>query len=382
MKIEKIFINNIGPFDEKEIDFRDKWADEISSKALFSGPNGSGKTTVLNCISYLWKALGYWLYEKKELPKTDPIKKYIGTNGSCAMIIDEIPDFKDLKSSKTQKVLIFISNHPPIADNLITRIREKNKEIYWIGEYFIDQKTYRLLPSFSSTFPSEEKAGLDFYESDDLKNNERFFTNWADEYKSLILSGKESKTPNMIYLDAEDRRWVKAEKNIGKPVQEDMSKRWLYKYEASKMWDSQLEASLITLKTTSLHKFHEMVRLLNTFFKNKEIKTDIHPGENRLRITIKNKRNTWHTFDQLSAGEREMLVLIYSIGRWMEKGGVVLVDEPDLFLHPGIMPDAFSTIEQIVSERNGQLIVTSHFPEMWERYENRAIRIKLEPGAC
>ncbi|HLP57755.1 MAG TPA: AAA family ATPase, partial [Candidatus Deferrimicrobium sp.] len=258
-----------------------------------------------------------------------------------------------------------------------------------IGEYFFaDKKTYRLFPSFSSALPEKEKdeenLDLNFLFGNNAleDNNKHFLTNWAEEYKSLILSGKDSKTPNMIYLDAEDRRWVKAEKNIGKPVQEDMSKRWLYKYEASKTWDSQLEASLITLKTTYLHKFHEMVRLLNTFFKNKEIKADIHPGENRLRITIKNKRNTWHTFDQLSAGEREMLVLIYSIGRWMEKGGVVLVDEPDLFLHPGIMPDAFSAIEKIVLERDGQLIVTSHFPEMWKRYENRAIRIKLEPGAC
>lgn len=386
MRIEKIIIKNIGPFDDKEIDFRDKWTGEISSKALFSGPNGCGKTTVLNCIAYLWKALGYWLYEKKELPKNDPIKKYLGANGSCAMIIDGIPDFTDFKSAKTRKVLIFISSLPPVAGDFIAGIREKNKEIFWIGEYFTEKKTYRLIPSFSSTFPiSEEIAGslssLDFSTNDDLKSNECFFIKWSDEYKSLILSGKESGTPNMIYLDAEERRWIKAEKNIGKPVQEDMSKRWLYTYEASKMWDSQLEASLITLKTTSLHKFHEMVRLLNTFFKNKEIKTDIYPGENRLRITIKNKRNTWHTFDQLSAGEREMLVLTYSIGRWMEKGGVVLIDEPDLFLHPGIMPDAFSSIEQIVSGREGQLIVTSHFPEMWERYENRAIRIKLEPGA-
>ncbi len=71
------------------------------------------------------------------------------------------------------------------------------------------------------------------------------------------------------------------------------------------------------------------------------------------------------------------LVLVYSISRWMEEGGVVLVDEPDLFLHPGIMTDAFSAMEKLVGERLGQLIVTSHFPEMWERYENRAKRIKL-----
>ncbi len=72
-----------------------------------------------------------------------------------------------------------------------------------------------------------------------------------------------------------------------------------------------------------------------------------------------------------------MLVLVYSISRWMEEGGVVLLDEPDIFLHPAIMPNAFATIEKLVEEKGGQLIVTSHSPEMWERYENRAKRIKL-----
>jgi len=387
MRIEKIFIKNIGPFGEKEIIFRDDWTGEISPRILFSGPNGCGKTTVLNCISGLWKALGYWLYEKKELPKNDPIKKYIGPTGHCAMIIDGIPDFADLKSSKTRKALIFISNDPPVITSFFSEIHKKNKESLLVGEFLADKKHYRLLPSFSSAFTEKEggmeKANLSFlFEGDRLdENKERFFINWAEEYKNLILSGKDAKTPNMIYLDAEERRWVKAEKSIGKAVQEDMSKRWCYKYEASINWNSQLEASLITLKTTSLHKFHEIIRLLNTFLVGKEIKPDIYAGENRLRVTIKNKRNTWHTFDQLSAGEREMLVMIYSIGRWMEKGGIVLLDEPDIYLHPGIMPDTFSAIEKLVEQKEGQLIVTSHFPGMWERYENRAMRIKLDNGS-
>jgi ABC-type lipoprotein export system ATPase subunit len=371
MRIEKIFFKNIGPFEERGIDFRDEWTGEISSKILFSGPNGSGKTTVLNCISYLWEALGYWLYEKKELPKNHPARKYIGPTGQCGMLIDGVPDFTDLKSSKTWKIFIFIFNTPP-SRNMIADFN--NYGLFCIGEYIDKKKEYSLgtatAPFDITDFSDSNWARID-------KNN--FFENWAEEYKSLILSGKDAKTPNMIYLDAEERRWVKVQKNIGKPVQEDMSKRWLYKYEASANWNSQLEASLITLKTTSLHKFHEILRLLNTFLSNKEIKPDIHPGENRLRVSIKNRRNTWHTFDQLSTGEREMLVLVYSIGRWMEKGGIVLVDEPDLFLHPGAMPDVFSAIEKLVEERGGQLIVSSHFPAMWERYENRAKRIKLEP---
>jgi ATPase subunit of ABC transporter with duplicated ATPase domains len=256
-----------------------------------------------------------------------------------------------------------------------------------VGEFLAEKKHYRLLPSFSSAFPEKEegmeKADLSFLiDSDPLEENKKqFFINWAEEYKSLILSGRDAKTPNMIYLDAEERRWVKADKGIGKAVQEDMSKRWCFKYEASINWNSQLEASLITLKTTSLHKFHEIIRLLNAFLVDKEIKPDIYAGENRLRVSIKNKRNTWHTFDQLSAGEREMLVMIYSVGRWMEKGGIVLLDEPDLYLHPGIMPDTFSAIEKLVEQKEGQLIVTSHFPGMWERYENRAMRINLDNGS-
>jgi AAA15 family ATPase/GTPase len=351
MKIEQIYIKNIGPFDETTIDFHDQWTGNVSSRVLLSGPNGCGKTTVLNCISYLWKALGHWLYERKELPKTSMVKKYFSTPGDCAVVLDEIPDFPGKSDGKTGKILLYIAEQ-----DFLTKIKKQIKGVeYSFGEVRVN--------------------GKEKFSNEDAKN--QFFENWAGEYKKIILSGSKTKTPNMIYLDAEERRWVKAEKNIGKPIQEDMKKRWLYNYEASRKWSSQLEASLITLKTTSLHKFHEIIRLLNTFLADKEILPDIQPGENRLRVNIKHKRNTWHTFDELSAGEREMLVLIYSISRWMEEGGVVLVDEPDLFLHPGIMTDAFSAMEKIVEKRQGQLIVTSHFPEMWERYENRAKRIKL-----
>ncbi len=352
MKVEKIYIENIGPFDRAEIDFRDEWVGDTASRVLFSGPNGCGKSTALNCISYLWQALGYWLYEKKELPKTNEIKKYFGAAGNCALLIDGIPDFSAKEAIKTKSMLLFI------GDRLfVENILNKGKPFeYLLGEWN-ENGSYEL------EFP---------------QNN--FLLNWSEEYKKLILTGNKTRTPNMVYLDAEERRWVKAEKKIGKPVQEDMGKRWLFRYEATQNWDSQLEASLITLKTTSLHKFHEIVRLLNSFFAAKEILPDIRRGENRLRINIKDKRNTRHTFDELSAGEREMLVLVYSISRWMEDGGIVLVDEPDLFLHPGMMPDAFSAIEKLVVDRKGQLIVTSHFPEMWERYENRAKRIRLTPG--
>ena len=184
-------------------------------------------------------------------------------------------------------------------------------------------------------------------------------------------------------LDSEARRWIKAEKGIGEPIQEDNRKRWLYRYEANTKWDSQLEASLITLKTTKLQKFHIVVKMLNKFLKGKEIETEISQADNRLRIYIKKngRKSGFHYFDELSAGERDILTMVYSIGRWMEKGAVVLLDEPDIFLHPSIVSEFFSSIEQIIQENEGQLIVTSHQSQLWDRYDSRYLRINLSEVA-
>ncbi len=63
----------------------------------------------------------------------------------------------------------------------------------------------------------------------------------------------------------------------------------------------------------------------------KEIDPEIKIGEGRLRVKIKGQRGISHSIDELSAGEHQMLILIYLLSRWMHPGAVVLIDEPDLF---------------------------------------------------
>ena len=84
-----------------------------------------------------------------------------------------------------------------------------------------------------------------------------------------------------------------------------------------------------------------------------------------------------HPLDELSAGERQVLIQLYLISRWLQPGGVVLLDEPDLHLHPSLIPMLLGRVEAIVADRGGQLILTSHLPELWARYETRALRVKL-----
>ena len=73
-----------------------------------------------------------------------------------------------------------------------------------------------------------------------------------------------------------------------------------------------------------------------------------------------------------------MLIQLYLINRWMEKGGIALIDEPDLYLHPSLVAGFLATLEKMVADRHGQLIITSHVPEVWNRYEALGQRILME----
>ena len=71
------------------------------------------------------------------------------------------------------------------------------------------------------------------------------------------------------------------------------------------------------------------------------------------------------------------MIQLYLLYRWLEPGGIVLIDEPDLHLHPSLIPGFLASLESLVKEKNGQLILTSHLPSIWDRYDSVGHRISL-----
>ena len=57
------------------------------------------------------------------------------------------------------------------------------------------------------------------------------------------------------------------------------------------------------------------------------------------------------------------------VDRWMERGGIVMIDEPFLYLHTTLIAGFLAQLENMVAERDGQLLITSHVPDVWNRYE-------------
>lgn len=365
MKIETLHFQQVGPLGNERIDFTDSWTGEIAPRILFSGPNGTGKSIALRMIAMLWEAAGYWLDRAKVMPKSESARAWLAQWGGCAAILNEVFEGSGAVG------LVFGDAE------WIETLRAKYSDISWIGESFGSSGTGR---------------SVSFHFVNTLADS--CFTEWAERRKKLILTFESANLPNLVYLDAEERRWVTPRRGVGNLEPEDSRLRWLVRYGATEDWQGQLEASLIALKTSKLHFFHKTVRMLNQFLHGKEIETDIRTGENRLRVKPTNyqeprhdgqekhrglitRRIPVHFLDDLSSGEHQVLILLYMVQRWLAPGGIVLIDEPDLHLHPSLIPGFLAVLESLVEERNGQLILTSHVLEIWDRYESTGRRIAL-----
>ena len=86
MKIKTIHFQDVGPLGDQSISFVNDWDDSLELRALLSGPNGCGKSTVLRAVAMLWEALGYWLDHRKPLPKSHVAREWLQRWSGCAVV--------------------------------------------------------------------------------------------------------------------------------------------------------------------------------------------------------------------------------------------------------------------------------------------------------
>lgn len=118
-------------------------------------------------------------------------------------------------------------------------------------------------------------------------------------------------------------------------------------------------------------RLSETLSCLNALFHGKQI----DPAD---AFQVTTSRGTHHSPEKLSAGERRMLLMLVAVGLVLHPGGILLVDEPESHIHPSQTLGVLSTLEAFALRGNGQLILTSHMPEVWRRYENLGLALSLE----
>lgn len=207
-----------------------------------------------------------------------------------------------------------------------------------------------------------------------IHGGQSWLSDWAEGFRQLGLNPNEQGVSNVIHLDGEERRWVPPRVGLGEVVADDPSRRWLVNYWPTADWRGQVESSLIAMKTVNPERYASVLSELNAFLEPKCILPD--PDQN-MRLRVKTGSGNEHSLDDLSAGEQQILIQLYLVSRSLMPGGLVMIDEPDLHLHPSLLSLYLSRLELLVQSRKGQMMLTSHNPELWSRYEAKGNRVQL-----
>jgi putative ATP-dependent endonuclease of OLD family len=76
----------------------------------------------------------------------------------------------------------------------------------------------------------------------------------------------------------------------------------------------------------------------------------------------RNKDDPWLTADKFSSGEREIVHFLLAMFALNVKDGVILVDEPELHLHPRWQRIFLGLFRDLAPERNNQFVISTHSP--------------------
>lgn len=333
--IHQIVLRDVRGFN-MNIPFWNEWTQQPLDSTLLTGPNGSGKTTVLRVVAALWESFGEWLRLGKTIT---PAAQRDTLKGAGLAAIE-------LRGLAERPLWLFAVSQKRYLDELDSLM---GSDDYRIGEERIGVGRPRLISLGS-----------------------QWLSGWNQRREEAQAGVQKKSLPNMVFLEAETRLITPPLK--GKPdIYPEAFYQWLVTYEARDRWEGHIEAMLRNLKVRNPGNFRDTLSDINQFLVGKRL-TDFDDTL-RLFVRVDGSRQT-HYIDDLSAGERQCLIIMFMVSRWLQKGGIVLIDEPDLHLHVSLQRHFIHELEEVVRSKEGQLVVTSHSPTLWDEYSERQ-RIEL-----
>lgn len=349
MYINRIILRDLRNFEAWDHTLQNDWTGGPLKSVLLTGPNGTGKTTILRVVAALWENFAGWLRLRKTLNADQQAQAGLLTNAGLAAI--------EIHGLQAFPIWLFMASSPERWEEL--QQLAGNNQARFVGEI----RGRRGRPPFE---PGENVHWL-------IDINHR---------KERLELGDQTGLPNLLFLEAETRTISTPRRGNAADVFPEPLYQWLVTYEARDRWEGHIESMLRNLKIRNPTLFKETVRHISTFFGKEKRITDF--DENlRLQIQIGSRKRNSHYIDDLSAGERQCLLLMFMVSRWLMDGGIVLIDEPDLHLHVSLQRQFIHDLERVVQGKNGQLLVTSHSPTLWEEYtphQRLELRSQIQPA--
>ncbi len=126
--------------------------------------------------------------------------------------------------------------------------------------------------------------------------------------------------------------------------------------------------------------YKEVREYINTIFNNFDIKIEFESRDAEGNLFFKNKKAEIFSIDEISTGEKTLLSKVLYLYLKEIKDSVILIDEPELSLHPAWQNRVLKLYENFANENNCQIIIATHSPHIIGSAKNEYIRLLTEDG--
>ncbi len=341
----RLRIEGNGPFPENpyEIDFTDEDGQPCNIFLLMS-ENGMGKTTVLEIMAALMGMLG-----------KDEITSY-GVegldNGELAVQWDILVQIVEDDNTPRNIVFSLLAGNFS-GGNLISWTEEELQE-YEAG-------SQKVIGFQRSTRRRIFRSIAHHVVSHDINNAFRAWEGTGPKvFEKSFLD-----LPTLLHFSAY-RNIVKIAKQ-GRHISEPDS--WGYKpartFSAQNTsWENSLDNVLVWMKWLDDGRLEEAITFINKrVFQDS---TTVIKGVRKMppeAIVVSNGQE--HTLDRLSSGEKNLVDLFLKIKAHCTRNSIILIDEPEIHLHPNWQKRLMKHLRQFAQEHPGMtIIIATHSIEM------------------
>jgi predicted ATPase len=182
--------------------------------------------------------------------------------------------------------------------------------------------------------------------------------------------------PNVVHIPPDNRTLRPRSTDAGSPLLDLTALNWCTVFNPRR----SLDKLLLTVKALRPADFDTTMRLVSMALAHRSKRLGGFNEEGRLEVLGVTDFGPpfSHPVEQLSSGERQMLLLTAYAATLLRPGGILLVDEPDLHLHISMIKQMMQTLDYISNERNCQLIVASHSERVWDFFGREDEQTELD----
>ncbi|MFZ2969453.1 MAG: AAA family ATPase [Sulfuricurvum sp.] len=206
-----------------------------------------------------------------------------------------------------------------------------------------------------------------------------------DTNKSTVEFTMNNTSMKLNYLNATELKMIGAaqvkrdtsekksyEENIGYfSTSENLTnlKEFITEYLEQKVWAEQMNVA---------DAYHELQEKINSIFEELDLAItfdQIKKEDKETIIFFKNEKGERFSIDDISTGEKTLLSKVLYLYLKEINNKVILIDEPELSLHPAWQNRVLKLYENFAIKNNCQIIIATHSPHIIGSAKNESIRV-------